>query len=56
MSQSKQLKEQDRYAIEYMLWQGYNISDITRTLGRNKSTIKEKYFIILFIYSIIKKD
>ena len=42
MSKYKQLKEQDRYTIERMLGQGYNISDIARTLGRNKSTISRE--------------
>ncbi len=42
MSKYKQLKEQDRYTIERMLRQGYNISDIARTLGRDKSTISRE--------------
>ena len=42
MSKYKQLKEQDRYTIERMLGQGYNISDIARTLGRDKSTISRE--------------
>ena len=42
MSKYKQLKEQDRYTIERMLGQGYNISNIARTLGRNKSTISRE--------------
>ena len=42
MSKYKQLKEQERYTIDRMLKQGYSMSDIAHTLGRDKSTISRE--------------